>query len=184
MWGKVLPELVEFLVFRPFGVPAPLVALNTVHNVYQAVMEQQAYDPELRKYLADNEPALRSIAFLVPGIPWDLPVNSPLYLRRIAEAVATQQQRVLDGKKNPDGTPASIDLTKIDFTGIAGEVAGYHFNPLMSVDRGVETVSGFGALGGMAAGAFNDSVLQSTPNPKTLAGPQLTTEVPPAPPMP
>jgi len=181
MWGKVLPELVEFLVFRPFGVPAPLVGLNTVHNVYQAVMEQQAYDPELRKYLADNEPALRAIAMLVPGVPWDLPVNSPLFLRRISEAVATQQQRVLEGKKNPDGTPAAVDLTKIDVPGIASDIMNYHFNPGMAFERIGETIGGGAAVLGMGASAVNDSVLESTPDAKTLENVRLTTETPAAP---
>jgi hypothetical protein len=184
MWGKVLPEMVEFLVFRPFGVPAPLVALNTVHDVYQAVMQQQAYDPELRKYLADNEPAMRAIAMLIPGVPWDLPVNTPLGLRRISEAVATQQQRVLDGKKNPDGTPASVDLTKIDVFGIAADIANYHFNPVTGVERAAETVTGLGAAAGMGISAVTGAALQSTPNPKTLGNAPLTTETPATQPMP
>jgi hypothetical protein len=174
-WGHVLPELVEFLVFRPFGVPAPLVALDSVHHIYQAVMEQQAYDPELRKYLADNEPALRAIAFLVPGVPWDLPVNTPLWLRRIAEGVATQNQRMLDGKTNKDGSPARIDPGKIDVGKIVTDTAGYALNPVRGFENVGDSIGGVvsavGAVGGMLT---NGGVPKSTPDQRTQEGPALT----------
>jgi hypothetical protein len=177
MWGKVLPELVEFLVFRPFGVKAPLVGYKTVGDIYRAVMLQQENDPELREYLTNNEPALRAIAMLVPGVPWDLPVNSPLWVRRMAEAVATQQQRVLDGKTNPDGTPASLDLTKIDVPKIIEDTAGYALNPVKGIGNIVDTVTGVAQSAELGANLVSGAgVPQSTPpKPETAA---LTTETP------
>jgi hypothetical protein len=152
-----------------------LVALSSVHNIYQAVMQQQAYDPELRKYLADNEPALRSIAFLVPGVPWDLPVNTPLWLRRVAEGVATQNQRMLDGKVNKDGSPARIDPSKIDVGKIATDVAGYALNPVRGFETAGDSVGGIvsavGAVGGMLT---SGGVPGSTPDQRTQGGPPLT----------
>jgi hypothetical protein len=151
MWGKVLPELVEFLVFRPFGLKAPFVALNTVQNVYQAVMEQQAYDPELRAYLAEHEDSFRALAMLVPGLPWDLPVNSPLWMRRIAEAVGQQNARVVEGTTNPDGSAAAVDITKIDYGRLFTDVAGYSLNPVRGFENVGETVGAAAGLPGMAA---------------------------------
>lgn len=175
MWGKILPELVEFLAFRPFGMKAPGGALNIVNKMYQQVMLQQAYDPELREYLADNEPALRAMAMLVPGLPWELPVNTPLYIRRIVEAVATQQERVLQGKKNPDGTPAEVDLGKIDYGNVFTDVSGYSLNPIKGVFDVADTVTGTATMLGAAAGG---ALTSGGPDPRTQEGPRLTTEQP------
>jgi hypothetical protein len=87
-WGKILPEMVEFLAFRPFGIKAPFVALEQANMVYQHVMTQQEYDPEFRKWMTDNEPYLRQIAAITPGLPWDFPVNSPLWIRRTVEGLS------------------------------------------------------------------------------------------------
>jgi hypothetical protein len=108
MWGKVLPELTEFLMFRPFGLKMPLVAFNTANRMYQSFMHQQAYDEELRQYLYKNEPAMRAVSMFIPGVPWDLPVNTPLWSRRIVEGMMTNQQRELEGKE-----PLEINLGKI-----------------------------------------------------------------------
>ena len=48
MWGKILPEMLEFLLFRPFGFKAPLVAADLVHTMYQHTMNRIENDPELR----------------------------------------------------------------------------------------------------------------------------------------
>lgn len=187
MWGKVLPELVEFLMFRPFGVPAPMVAYNTVGDIYRGVMLQQENDPELRTYLKDNEPTMRALAMLVPGVPWDLPVNSPLWLRRISEAVATQNKRVLEGATNPDGTPAAIDLGKIDAPKIIGEVAGYALNPVRGVENVADSFNAVKSGLGMAGSVITGQPLpDSEPDARTVAPPPLTTETPqvPTPPVP
>ncbi len=179
MWGKVLPELAEFLVNRPFGMRAPMVAYNTVADIYRAVMLQQENDPELRKYLADNEPALRAIALMVPGVPWDLPVNAPNWLRRITEAIATQNQRVLEGRTNPDGTPASLDLTKIDAPKIVSDTAGYALNPVKGFGDIID--SGLGIQKAAALGInqiTGQPVPSSEPDQRTLQTPALTTEQP------
>lgn len=161
MWGKVLPELVEFLMFRPFGLRAPLAGLNTVNDLYQHVMLQQEYDPELRKYMADNEPHFRSLAMLTPGVPWDLPVNSPLWLRRMGEAVATMRERELQGKTNADGSPARVDLGKIDYFKIATDTAGYALNPVRGFENIADAVQAGVFTAGLAAGAATP---ESTPD--------------------
>jgi len=88
MWGKVLPEMLEFLLFKPFGLEMPLVGIQNVNKMYQHVMLQQENDPELRQFLADNEDAFRALAMFIPGLPWDLPVNIPNWARRSVEAIA------------------------------------------------------------------------------------------------
>jgi hypothetical protein len=59
MWGKVLPEMAEFLMFRPFGMKMPGTALYNMLHVYRDVMYAQENDPNFRKFVRDNEPALR-----------------------------------------------------------------------------------------------------------------------------
>jgi hypothetical protein len=152
MWGKVLPELVEFMAFRPFGIKAPFATFAMAQRMAQQVALQTEYDPELNKFLEDNEPALRAIAFLVPGVPWDLPVNAPLWSRRMAEGLLTQQKRVMEGATNPDGTPAEVDLTKLDFPRIVGETAGYALNPVRGFETLGDTWAGVTSLPSIAAG--------------------------------
>ena len=102
MWGKILPEMVEFLALRPFGMKTPWVAADMVNTMYQHTMNQMENDPELKQFMAENEDAFRAIGMLVPGVPWDLPVNSPLWLRRYVEGVATNLQKDIDGEQPED----------------------------------------------------------------------------------
>jgi hypothetical protein len=129
MWGKILPEMVEFLMFRPFGLKAPLVGANMVNQMYQHVMLQMDSDPELRAFMEENEDAFRAISMLVPGLPWDLPVNAPLPLRRYIEAAATNVAKDRAGERPEDYGAWESYVTDIDYSRIAGDVIGYTFGP-------------------------------------------------------
>lgn len=129
MWGKVLPEFVQFMAFKPFGFDAPAVGfLNTLKG-YQYVMQQQEHDKEFRDFMTKNEPAFRGLAMLLPALPWDLPVNAAYIPRHVTSAIASQIAAEQAGKVDKDGNPVHVDLTKIDWGKIATGAAAYSFDP-------------------------------------------------------
>jgi hypothetical protein len=152
MWGKVLPELVEFLAFRPFGFQTPLLSLNVINDIYQSVMLQQEHDPELRAWMEDNEPYLRSLAMLVPALPWELPVNTPLWFRRAVEAIGENNYRAVTGRETKDFG----GLMDTYFKRTLPEVAGYAFGPAIGIRSTYETGAAAVGLVSQATGAgFN-----------------------------
>ena len=86
MWGKVLPELLRFLVKKPFGVDAPFAGMAMANHVWEAVQIELSSDSDFAQLLQDNPEALRFISLLIPGTPWDIPVNIPAWLRRVVKA--------------------------------------------------------------------------------------------------
>ena len=175
MWGKILPEMVEFLMFRPFGVKAPGVALTATNKMYQHTMNAMENDPELRQFMDENEDAFRAIAMLVPGVPWDLPVNTPLWLRRYVEGVATNLQRDIEGKEPESYDAWNAFVTDIDYQKIIGDVVGYTAGP----KQGVETLLSYPGLAGKALGAMQPSEEEQA---AADAAEQAGVPVPPAPP--
>lgn len=86
MWGKVLPELMRFLVRKPFGVDAPFAGLAMANHVYEAVQLELATDDSTVADLVESMPALTHfMQLMVPGTPWDIPVNAPAWTRRLAQ---------------------------------------------------------------------------------------------------
>ena len=132
MWGKVLPEMAEFLLFRPFGLKTPLLGLQTVNTLYRSFMTQQEYDPELRQFLLDNEPALRALSMMTPGLPWELPANVPLLFRRWAENAQENAVRQAEGKEPVD---FAWDKAILD-------IASYQIGPVRSVISLPQTIQG------------------------------------------
>lgn len=86
MWGKVLPEMLRFLTNKPFGVNAPFAGLQMANHVFEAIQLQMNTDNgEFADFIEEFPELLRFIQLLVPGTPWDIPVNAPAWTRRIAE---------------------------------------------------------------------------------------------------
>jgi hypothetical protein len=86
MWGKVLPELMRFLVKQPFGVDAPFAGMAMANHVYEALQLQMNTDGgELADLIGRFPEALRFIQLMVPGTPWDIPVNAPAWTRRLVQ---------------------------------------------------------------------------------------------------
>jgi len=86
MWGKVLPELTRFLVRKPFGVDAPFAGMQMANHVYEAIQLELATDDGMMADLVEEFPALvHFLQLMVPGTPWDIPVNAPAWTRRIAQ---------------------------------------------------------------------------------------------------
>ena len=87
MWGKVLPELMRFLVKKPFGVDAPFAGMAMANHVWNAIQLEMATDNSgtIQELVEDFPEALRFMQLMVPGTPWDIPVNMPAWTRRIAQ---------------------------------------------------------------------------------------------------
>jgi hypothetical protein len=86
MWGKVLPELMRFLVRKPFGIEAPFAGLAMTNHVFEAIqLEMNTDDGALANLVAEFPEMLRFLQLMVPGTPWDIPVNAPAWTRRIAQ---------------------------------------------------------------------------------------------------
>jgi hypothetical protein len=118
MYGKVLPYLAEFLMFRPFGFKAPFAALSVGNHMNQSFQRQQQYDPELRNFLYKNEPFLRAMSMFVPGVPWDMPAGLPIWMRRAMEAWMTNEVREQRGQKPKD----------VDIPGLIADMAQYQLS--------------------------------------------------------
>jgi hypothetical protein len=168
-WGKILPEMVEFLAFRPFGVKAPFVALEQANMIYQHVMTQQEYDPEFRKWMSDNEPYLRQIAAITPGLPWDFPVNSPLWIRRTVEGLAQFSSDKAAGKIKMDKnghTKDEWDVLQQTIPKAIQDSVDYAIGPSTGSKNIAQFVAGtVGAASQLAGVGFNAIVPKPTPEP-------------------
>ena len=96
MWGKVLPELLRFLLVKPFGLDAPLGGLLLANNIYRQTLMQQQYNEDFRKDMLGNTDAFHMLSLLLPASPWEVPVNAPLWMRRISENGLTYEQKLKD----------------------------------------------------------------------------------------
>jgi hypothetical protein len=92
MWGKVLPELMRFLVKKPFGVDAPFAGMAMANHVWNAIQLEMNTDDGIIKNLVLEAPEmLRFLQLMIPGTPWDIPVNVPAWARRISQGEWTGQ---------------------------------------------------------------------------------------------
>jgi hypothetical protein len=138
MWGKVLPEMVRFLAAEPFGIEAPFGGLLAAQNVWNSIEMQKDSDTDFREFMSEDEKRLRVLGMLLPATPWDIPVNTPLWSRRLAEWGLESQDRV-ERTQEPKG----FDLIKT-----AKEVGEYAIGPTATLG----TVSDLAKWGGETAG--------------------------------
>lgn len=168
-WGKILPEMVEFLAFRPFGFKAPFVALDITNSIYQHVMTQQEYDPNMRKWMDDNEPYLRGISSITPGLPWDIPVNAPLWLRRTVEGMQQFAVDKAQGKIKPDKTghmKDEWDALRASLPKAITDSVSYAIGPVQGSEQAAQFGLGtVGAISQAAGAGFNALVPKPTPEP-------------------
>ena len=135
MWGKMLPEMIRFLVKSPFGVDAPLGGAALLNQVYRNILIKQNFDPQFRRDMADNARAWQTLSMLAPALPWEIPVNAPLWARRVAEAEANRNQKAQQGIPSPLFTPDQLGSAVQDmmtyaygpayFAQVLGEAGGF-----------------------------------------------------------
>jgi hypothetical protein len=86
MWGKVLPELMRFLIEKPFGVDAPFAGLAMANHVWEAIQLELNTDDGIADFVAQMPETLHLLELMLPGTPWNLPVNMPAWTRRLGAA--------------------------------------------------------------------------------------------------
>jgi hypothetical protein len=96
MWGKVLPELLRFLVRKPFGVDAPFAGVAMANHVYNAVQLELNTDSGIAELVKDTPEMLHLLELLLPGNPYNLPVNIPAWSRRLASQSMSGQDVSLE----------------------------------------------------------------------------------------
>jgi hypothetical protein len=129
MWGKVLPEMLRFLLKEPFGIRAPLGGLALANQVHRSMVIQQNFNDEFRQGMVDSTPLWRFMALMTPALPWEIPVNAPLWLRRAAEIDATAQAKEAAGVPPED----IARLTGHALGNITADMAIYAMGPIQSL---------------------------------------------------
>jgi hypothetical protein len=88
MMGKVLPELTRFMFWRPFGAIAP----GAGYAAYNKLSEYLSYNglPEGWESAAERPDYQFLMVQLVPGIPEDMTVVTPGWLRRSISTISRQ----------------------------------------------------------------------------------------------
>jgi hypothetical protein len=115
MWGKVLPELTRFLLKKPFGVDAPFAGMAMANHVIQGFQLEVQTNQQLRDFLEQHPQTVRFFEMMVPGTPWDIPVNGPPWMRHFMEQEMENRLREQRGLK-----PVQNDLSRI-----IGDTANY-----------------------------------------------------------
>ena len=132
MWGKALPELVRFLVAKPFGVNAPLWGLAQAINVWEGISLQLNTDTDLRE-MVEGEHAKEFIRFfqmMLPGSPVDIPVQAPAWMRNSIRTIADMKGR----------QEAGLEVQPPDVIDNLARSGSYSMNPL----TWIETMTGVG----------------------------------------
>jgi hypothetical protein len=159
MWGKVLPEMVRFLAYEPFGIPAPLGGLMVAQRAWNSIELQKDSDSNFRDRLDQSKEMLRLVGILLPATPYEVPVNRPLWERR----VAAWGNEVTD--PNATGTPPSLDVGRI-----GQDMIDYGFG----LSNSISTVRN--AIG-QTQGAVDEMVQGLTDTPD-VAGPTVPMRMP------
>jgi hypothetical protein len=160
-WGKIIPEMFRFLALRPFGMETPLLGWNALREVSDTVRMQESLDPGLRDYMARNEDFFMTVSMLFPAVPSDMPMNTPLWARRIAE----------QGLENADAANNGRPTKPIDFMSGLADSAKWVFGPYASLEQAGKTLGWIGDTGRELTG-------QPQPG-EALAGPAVPTQFDP-----
>ena len=121
MWGKVLPEMLRFLVQRPFGLKAPLGGLAMATTAYNSLQQQFQTDGDLTKFVDSHPDTVRMASLMTPGVPWDIPVGLPLFARRAQETMLENQQRLAEGKTTKSFDPFGTISDSITYSNAYGQ---------------------------------------------------------------
>lgn len=93
MWGKVLPELMRFMVKKPFGIDAPFAGAAMSNHVWNALQLEMNSSSDIAEQVKQMPESIHLLEMLLPGNPWNLPVNMSAWARRLASQ-ATEQDSV------------------------------------------------------------------------------------------
>jgi hypothetical protein len=139
MWGKVLPEMARFLLKKPFGLDAPLGGLALATNVYNSVALQATSDTDLHDFIDSNPALVRMLNLLVPGQPWDIPINMPLWAQKAEEVQLENARRKGTSSAQRSYDPFSTAQQMIVNAGGLGRDFGYAASISQQLTQGTMT---------------------------------------------
>lgn len=100
MWGKLMPEVVQFLAQRPFGIRTG-GALYSMLDVQKSIALQREYNPEFDAQIEKlgHSQALSFLGYLLPTLPWDISASAPTWMKDVASQGLRNEKNVAAGKE-------------------------------------------------------------------------------------
>ena len=143
MWGKVMPQMLRFLIKKPFGIDAPLAGLQMAKHVQFYTQLWMQSEEDIGDFIEANPNVIRFFQLLLPGTPWDIPVNAPAWARHLTEDQLQNQARVAAGLEPQD----------TDFGSIIGDTINYSFGMGRNVEQPMDILS---EMGDIVSGGWRD----------------------------
>lgn len=86
MWGKLMPEVVQFIAQRPFGIRTG-GALSGIMHAKASIALRREYDPEFDAKMEElgHSQAMGFLGYLLPTVPWDISASAPAWMKAVAE---------------------------------------------------------------------------------------------------
>jgi hypothetical protein len=99
MWGKLMPEVVQFIAQRPFGIRTG-GALYSMLDVQRSIALQREYNPEFDAQLEKlgHSQAMSFAGYLLPTLPWDISASAPTWMKDVASQGLRNEKNVATGK--------------------------------------------------------------------------------------
>jgi hypothetical protein len=104
MWGKLMPEVAQFVARRPFGIRTG-AGLSAAMHAKSEIALRREYDPEFDQLIEGlgHSQALSFLGYMLPTLPWDITASAPTWMKDIA-AQGNAQSKALDQGITPDQT--------------------------------------------------------------------------------
>ena len=96
MFKKILPEMMAFMFKRPFGVTAPFAGYQAYSKIREYVEYELENDYELKTAIESKPETMFMLTSLFPGVPWDISVVPPSWLRAVSRRMSGQSDKDVD----------------------------------------------------------------------------------------
>jgi hypothetical protein len=98
MWGKLAPEVIQFIAQRPFGIRTGGAAYSLM-DAQKAIAVQREFDPGFQKKIDDlgTSQAMSFGGYLLPTLPWDITASAPIWMKDIAQQGLDNEQAADNG---------------------------------------------------------------------------------------
>jgi hypothetical protein len=118
MWGKIMPEVVQFIAQRPFGIRTGGAAYSAM-DAQAAIALQREYNPEFDAMIEKlgHSQALSWAGYLLPTLPWDISASAPQWMKDVAAQGTRNQKAATAGQPVEDFNavqPATDVVSKLN----------------------------------------------------------------------
>ena len=96
MFKKILPEMVNFMFKRPFGITAPFAGYQAYSKIREYVEYELENDYQLKTAIESKPETMFMLSSLFPGVPWDISVVPPSWLRAISRRTMGGSDKDID----------------------------------------------------------------------------------------